>query len=417
MIREGRDGTLRIAVQAALCAALLCAVLPSQSSLAQPRVRCGADLMLSDSLHLIRGKRVGLLANHTSRLLDGRMLFDVLRETPGVTLAAVFTPEHGFRGTAADGEAVRSDTVAGVPLHSLYGNTRRPTAGMLEGLDVLVLDLQDIGVRYYTYLSTMAYCLESAAAAGLPVLLCDRPNPLGGLAVEGPVRDDSLRSFVGYLPLPVRHGLTAGEALSLAAGEGWLPSVSPAALTVLPCDGWRRDMLFTDTGLDWVNPSPNMRSPDAALAYAGTCLLEGSSVNEGRGTDEPFLRFGAPFINGDSLAADLEARGLPGVHFHALRYTPAPRPGAPHPRFAGQECGGVRLEITDARAFESFRTGLEILAALRARYDAFLSFTSYLDLLSGIADVHRRGIPQVLERADADVRRFLARRSRYLLYP
>lgn len=388
-------------------------VIPTASG----QVRSGADVLLGDSLHLLHGRRIGLLANHTSRLSDGRMLFDSLRALPGVTVAALFSPEHGFRGTAADGEAVGSDTVAGVPLYSLYGATRRPTAEMLAGLDVLVLDLQDIGVRYYTYLSTMSMCLEAAAKAGLPVLLCDRPNPLGGLAIEGPVRDDSLRSFVGYLPLPVRHGLTAGEAIRMAVGEGWLVDGVAPRLTVLPCAGWRRSMYHADTGRDWINPSPNMRSPDAALAYVGTCLLEGTNLNEGRGSDEPFLRFGAPFIEADTLASVLNALALPGVRFHPLRYTPVPMPGAPNPRFAGTECGGVRLEITDRSRFEGFRTGLEILAALRRRHDAFLSFRSYLDLLSGIRGTKDRNVRDLLDRADADRRSFLARRAPYLLYP
>lgn len=383
----------------------------------QAQVRSGADVLLSDSLHLLAGKRVGLVANHTSRLAGGALLFDTLRAHRGVTLVAVFTPEHGFRGTAADGEAVASDTVAGVPVISLYGATRRPTATMFEGLDVLVIDMQDIGVRYYTYLATMAMCLEAAAASGLPVIVCDRPNPIGGVAVEGPVRDDSLRSFVGYLPLPVRHGLTAGEALRMAAGEGWLRGGASPPLTVIPCAGWRRAMYYDETGLPWVNPSPNMRSVDAALAYAGTCLLEGTNVNEGRGTDEPFLTFAAPFIDADTLVLLLNGRGLPGVQFHAVRYVPSARSGAPHPRYKGVESAGLRLEITDRAAFESFRTGLEILAALRQRHDAFLSFTSYLSLLSGISRVQDLPVATVLARADADVRHFLDRRNAYLLYP
>ncbi|MBR9975620.1 MAG: DUF1343 domain-containing protein [Bacteroidetes bacterium] len=388
-------------------------VLPTASG----QVRSGADVLLGDSLHLLHGRRIGLMANHTSRLSDGRMLFDSLRSLPGVTVAALFSPEHGFRGTAADGVAIGSDTVAGVPLHSLYGATRRPTPDMLAGLDVLVMDLQDIGVRYYTYLSTMAMCLEAAAEAGLPVLLCDRPNPLGGLIIEGPIRNDSLRSFVGYLPLPVRHGLTAGEAMRMAVGEGWLADSAAPRLTVLPCAGWKRNMYHDDTGLPWINPSPNMRSPDAALAYVGTCLLEGTNLNEGRGTEEPFLRFGAPFIDGDTLASMLNALELRGVRFHALRYRPIPMPGAPNPRFSGRVCGGVRLEITNRHCYESFRTGLEIIAVLRRQHDAFLSFRSYLDLLSGIRGTKDRSVFDLLDRADADRRDFLPLRAPYLLYP
>jgi uncharacterized protein YbbC (DUF1343 family) len=379
-------------------------------------VRSGAEVLLSDSLHLLAGKRIGLLANHTSRLSNGVLLFDTLRAVKGLTIAAVFSPEHGFRGTAADGEAVASGVVAGVPLHSLFGATRRPTPEMFAGLDVLVMDLQDVGARYYTYLSTMAMCLETAAAAGLPVIVCDRPNPVGGEIIEGPIRDDSLRSFVGYLPLPVRHGLTAGEAVRMMVGEGWLRGAVRPAVSVVPCAGWSRAMYYDETGLPWVRPSPNIISLDAAISYAGMCLLEGTNISEGRGTDAPFLMFGAPFIDADSLTAALNARGLPGVRFHPASFDPSPRTGAPHPRFNGEHCNGAALEITDRAAFESFRSGMEILSVLRARYGAFLSVTSYLDQLAGVPRIIELSLPAVSQRSADDVQRFTAQRIPYLLY-
>jgi uncharacterized protein YbbC (DUF1343 family) len=391
---------------------LLCMIAAQAGS----QVRSGAEVLLADSMHLVAGKRVGLLANHTSRLPNGVMLFDTLLALKEITLAAVFSPEHGFRGTAADGEAVASGVVEGVPMYSLYGAMRRPTAQMFAGIDVLVMDLQDIGARYYTYLSTMAMCMETAAEAGVPVILCDRPNPVGGEIVEGPIREDSMRSFVGYLPLPVRHGLTAGEALRMAVGEGWLRNAVLPDLTVLPCAGWRRAMYYDDTGLSWVDPSPNITSLDAAISYAGTCLLEGTKVSEGSGTDTPFLLFGAPFIDADSLAAALNARELPGVRFHPTSFDPSPRAGAPHPRFSGQRCAGARLEITDRAAFESFRCGMEILSELRTRHGVFLSFTSYLDQLAGIPRIIELSLDAVSRRGADDVRRFTAKRIPYLLY-
>ncbi|MBE0644122.1 MAG: DUF1343 domain-containing protein [Bacteroidetes bacterium] len=381
------------------------------------QVRSGADVLLADSIHLLQGKRVGLLANHTSRLSSGVLLFDTLRALQGITMAAVYSPEHGFSGTAADGEAVASGAVAGVPLFSLYGATRRPNPEMFAGIDVLVMDLQDIGARYYTYLSTMAMCLETAAETGVEIIVCDRPNPVGGVIMEGPIRTDSLRSFVGYLPLPVRHGLTVGEALRMAVGEGWLRDHVRPRVTVVACAGWRRTMYYDETGLPWVQPSPNIVSLDAAIAYAGTCLLEGSNVSEGRGTDTPFLLFGAPFIDADTLAAALNVRALPGVRFHPAQFVPSPRRGAPRPRFSGQQCKGARLEISDRAMFDSFRTGVEILSELRLRYGAFLSFTSYLDLLAGIADMTNQPSDEIFRRSAEDVRRFSARRIPYLLYP
>ncbi|MBR9977781.1 MAG: DUF1343 domain-containing protein [Bacteroidetes bacterium] len=384
---------------------------------AEAQVRYGADLLLSDSLHLIEGRRVGLLANHTSRLSNGVLLFDTLRALPGVTLTAVFSPEHGFRGTAADGVHVGSGRVAGIPLHSLYGETRRPAPDMLADIDVLILDLQDVGARYYTYLTTMALCLEAATDAGLPVIVCDRPNPVGGVLVEGPIRDEDMQSFVAFLPIPVRHGLTVGEVLTMALGEDMLAVSKEPRLTVVPASGWRRGMLWDDTGLVWINPSPNMRSPDAALAYPGTCLLEGTNLNEGRGTEAPFLQFGAPFIDGEILAGALNARGLPGVRFHPTRYIPAAQPGAPHPRFRGERIEGIRLEIIDRRAFQSVRTGLEILFELRGRYGAFISHTSYLYRLFGVPDFLDGSLSAIVERCNEDVRSFLTRRTDYLLYP
>ncbi|MFZ1729046.1 MAG: DUF1343 domain-containing protein [Bacteroidota bacterium] len=383
---------------------------------AAAQVRSGAEVLLSDSLHLLIGKRIGLLANHTSRLSNGVLLFDTLLTQKEITLAAVFSPEHGFRGTAADGEAVASGVVAGVPLHSLFGATRRPTPEMFAGLDVLVMDLQDVGARYYTYLSTMAMCLETAAAAGLPVIVCDRPNPVGGEIVEGPIRDDSLRSFVGYLPLPVRHGLTAGEAVRMMVGEGWLRGAVRPMVTVVPCAGWSRAMYYDETGLPWVRPSPNIISLDAAISYTGMCLLEGTNISEGRGTDAPFLMFGAPFIDADSLSAALNARGLPGVRFHPAAFTPKPGTGAPHPKYNGQECAGARIEITDRALFDSFGCGVAILSVLRIHYGAFFTCTSYLDQLAGVPRFNELSVPAVSRRSADDVRRFTAERLPYLLY-
>lgn len=397
---------------------LFCAIaIMAASGMLHAQVRFGADVLLADSVHLLSGRRVGLVANHTSRLSSGVTLFDTLRTHPGLELVAVFTPEHGFRGTAADGEAVASDTVGGIPVISLYGAARRPRPAMFEGLDILVMDLQDIGVRYYTYISTMAACLETAAQADVPVIVCDRPNPLGGLAVEGPIREDSLRSFVGYFPVPVRHGLTAGELLRMAAGEGWLRTAARPRLTVIAAAGWRRSMYYDETGLPWVDPSPSIRSVDAALAYVGTCLLEGTNVNEGRGTDRPFLMFGAPFLDAPAFAEEMNRRGLPGVRFQASRFVPKAKNGAPNPKYRDTEIPGILIEIEDRRRFEPFRTGMEILVALRARHGAFLSTTTYLSLLSGISGFIDQSVPALLSRSDADVRRFRDRRKSYLLYP
>ena len=382
----------------------------------QAQVRSGADILIADSLQLLRGKRIGLLCNHTSRLADGRLLFDVLSAAADVELAAVFTPEHGFTGSADAGAFVGSGKEGGLPVYSLYGNTRRPSREMLAGLDLLVMDLQDVGARYYTYVTTMMYCLEEAARSDLPVLLLDRPNPLGGEQVEGPVREAARQSFVAYLPVPVRHGMTAGELARMAIGEGWLRTTRPPRLTVLSMQGWRRNLWYDETGLPWVRPSPNIVSVDAALAYVGTCLLEGSNLSEGRGTDTPFLLIGAPFVDGREAAAELNAQGLPGVRFHEVEFEPVSRPGAAKPRFQGQRCGGVRLEITSRTQLQAWLTGVTILRVMSRLCRGKMTMTSYLSVLAGtdLTLSSTQAIPTGAWQAGVDA--FVRARSPYLLY-
>ncbi len=390
---------------------------PSVAGSVVAQVTPGCEVLLEDSLHLLTGRRVGLLCNHTARLRNGTFLYDTLRSMSVVTLTALFSPEHGFRGSADAGEHVLSSSHDGLPLHSLYGNSRRPTAAMLEDIDVLVMDLQDIGARYYTYISTMMYCIEAAAEAGVDVVLLDRPNPIGGVSVSGPIREDSLRSFVSYLPVPVRHGMTAGELARMAVGEGWLRGKAAARLTVVPMRGWERRMYYDETGLPWVPPSPNIVSVDAALAYVGTCLLEGSNLSEGRGTETPFLLFGAPFVDSEDAASALNARAIPGVHFAPVRFVPRARPGASRPRYEGTECGGVRLTITDRHRFPAWRCGVEILRFFLHRYDGKITCTSYISLLAGAASFCSQIRTAQSPGWDDGLRRFLRARTPYIMYP
>ncbi|MCB2205153.1 DUF1343 domain-containing protein [bacterium] len=381
-----------------------------------PAVKLGCEVLLSDSLHLINGKRVGLLCNHTSLLSNGVALFDTLRQLDAVELAAVFTPEHGFTGSADAGLHVSSGRIGDIPQYSLYGNTRRPTHEMLSGIDVLLMDLQDVGARYYTYITTMMFCLEEAAKTGTRVVVLDRPNPLGGVQVEGPIRDDSLQSFVSYLPVPVRHGMTAGELARMAIGEGWLRGGVRPFCTVVPMRGWKREMVYEDTGLPWRRPSPNIISPEAALAYVGTCLFEGSNISEGRGTAIPFLLIGAPFVDGAAAVAALNGLHLPGVRFSEETFTPESRPGARHPRYEGERCGGIRLQITDARSFPAWRCGVEILRVLRHLHHGKVRCTSYLSLLTGIARPCTTLSATLRGAIDEDIATFRRVSLPYLLY-
>jgi uncharacterized protein YbbC (DUF1343 family) len=337
---------------------------------------------------------------------------------------ALFGPEHGFHGQAQDLIGVGGSTEAGLRVHSLYGSTvesLRPTAAQLRGLDALVIDLQDVGSRYYTFQATTLYCLETAAQVGLMVFVLDRPNPLGGEAVEGPTLRPGFESFVGPHPIPTRHGMTMGELAQLYRAERGLN----AALEVIPCDGWRRGMDFDQTGLPWVLPSPNMPTVDTAFVYPGQCLLEGTNLSEGRGTTRPFALCGAPWIDPRALARRLEADQLPEVRFRPAWFR------LTFQKFAGQDCGGVQLHVTDRRAFRPVRTGLAVLAALRdlsgTRFASrteeyeFVTDRPAIDLLFG-SDRERLGLEagrpwrEVAAEWESEEAAFRARREAFLIY-
>lgn len=334
-----------VALRRAVATAVGRALLPEEELAG---VRTGADVLAAGGCARLAGRRVGVITNHTGRTRDGRSTVDVLRDAPGVELAAIFTPEHGYRAELEGDVASGVDPTTGLPLHSLYGETRRPTAEMLAGLDTLVFDLQGAGVRFYTYATTLGHAMEAAGAHGVGVCVLDRPDPLGGTRVAGPCADR--RSFIAYRPVPVVHGMTLGELARLYVRHFGVE----CELEVVAMEGWRRGMRWEDTGLPWVPPSPNLRNPTQALLYPTLGLLEGANVSVGRGTDEPFERLGAPWIEGARLAAALEEADLPGVRFAPRDFTPASS------RFAGERCGGVQLALTDAAAFEPVRTGLTI---------------------------------------------------------
>jgi uncharacterized protein YbbC (DUF1343 family)/CubicO group peptidase (beta-lactamase class C family) len=318
-------------------------------------VLAGIDVLRSDGFAALAGKRVGLLTNHTGRARDGAATIDLLASAPGVKLVALFSPEHGIRGVLDSSVPSVKDEKTGLPIHSLYGDTRRPTAEMLNGLDAVVIDLQDVGARFYTYMTSMAYVMEEAAARKVAVVVLDRPNPIGGVQVEGPSLDESAVSFIGYLPaMPIRHGLTMGELARLFNAEKKMN----VNLSVVAMKNWRRDAWFDDTGLTWIGPSPNMRNLHQATLYPGIGAFEGSNISVGRGTDTPFEQVGAPWIDGVRLAEALNGRRLPGVRFYPVRFTPTAS------KFSGEECQGVFIVITDRNALRPVRVGVELAAAL-----------------------------------------------------
>jgi len=318
-------------------------------------VLVGIDVLEARGFEPLRGKRVGLITNQTGRTSDERRTVDGLAAADGVKLVALFAPEHGWEGQVAEGGVGETvDAKTGLRVYSLYGATRRPTEEMLKGIDVLVFDIQDAGVRYFTYGTTMAYAMEEAAKRGIEFVVLDRPNPLGGVAVNGPMLDPDRLSFEGYFPLPLRHGMTLGELAKLSNAENKIG----AKLTVVPMQGWRREMWFDETGLEWVNPSPNLRSLTGNTFYPAVELLRAADVAVGRGTGTPFERFGAPWMEGEKLAANLEARRIPGVRFHPVEFTPT------SDVHAGKRCGGVQLELTDREALDVGRLGVELISAL-----------------------------------------------------
>jgi uncharacterized protein YbbC (DUF1343 family)/CubicO group peptidase (beta-lactamase class C family) len=343
-------------------------------------VQNGIDVMRASGFAALKGLRVGLLTNHTGRARDGAPTIDVLADAPGVTLAALFSPEHGIRGLLDATVPSTKDEKTGLPIHSLYGETRRPTEDMLRGLDAIVIDLQDVGARFYTYMTTMAYVMEEAAPRKIKVFILDRPNPIGGVQIEGPSLDPEAVSFIGYLPaMPTRHGMTLGELARLFNAEKKIG----ADLTVVAMRNWRRDAWFDETGLMWIGPSPNMRNLYAATLYTGLASFESTNLSVGRGTDTPFEHVGAPWIEGVRLAEALNARAIPGIRFYPEAFTPTAS------KFAKEACQGVFIVVTDRNAVRPVRVGVEIASALLTLFPGKFEINSATRLFGSAAGLTR----------------------------
>jgi uncharacterized protein YbbC (DUF1343 family) len=325
------------------------------------RVRPGIEVLLEEQQSLVAGARLGVVVHPASVLSDLRHTVDALFSQKGLHIAALFGPQHGARGEKQDNmiesESYR-DPDTDLPVHSLYSETRRPTKEMLEDIDVLIFDLQDVGTRIYTFIYTMAYCMEACAEFGKRMIVLDRPNPINGSQVEGNLLRSEFQSFVGLYPIPMRHGMTAGELARLFNCEYGIH----CDLTVVAMDGWMRPMWFDQTGLPWVQPSPNLPTLDSATVYPGMVLVEGTQLSEGRGTTRPFEYLGAPYIQGRELAAHLNGQALPGVVFRPAHFQPT------FQKWAGQMCGGVQAHVIDRDAFEPYLTGIAAVSAIRELY-------------------------------------------------
>lgn len=347
-----------------------------------PAVLPGISVLLEDSPHLLQGRRVGLVSHPAAILPDLTHSLDALL-THGIHVSALFGPEHGFSGAAPDAEAVPHgvDPHSGLPVFSLYGASFDPPPEALSLVDILLFDMQDIGCRFYTFISTLHHLLHAVGTTGIPLIVCDRPNPLGGLAVEGPGVEAGYRSFIGIADIPIRHGLTIGELARLFNDHGGFN----ADLTVIPMRGWERGMWFDGTRLPWAPTSPGMPTTATAAVYPGTCLVEGTSLSEGRGTTLPFELVSAPWLDGFALAAELNARNLPGVGFRAASFTPVSS------KFAGQACGGVQVHVWQHETFQPVLTGVSLLSACLRQQPEHVTFLPdswegthpHFDLLAG----------------------------------
>jgi len=337
----------------------------------------GIDVLEAQHFGPLVGKRVGLITNQTGIDRHGRSTVDLLAHAPGVKLVALFSPEHGIRGALDERISSTTDAATGLPIYSLFGETERPTDAMLAGLDALVFDIQDAGVRFYTYVTTMGYAMEAAASHHLAFYVLDRPDPLGGERVEGPTLDADRTSFVGYFPMPVRMAMTLGEMAQMFNAEKKIG----CDLHVIRMKNWRRAEWFDDSGLPWINPSPNLHSLTAEVLYPGLEILQAGGVSVGRGTARPFERIGAPWIDGEKLAHYLNRRAIPGVRFEADRF--APDSGL----YKGEPCEGARLIVTDRRALAAMRMGMEIASALLKLYPEKLETTKMIMLVGSASTI------------------------------
>lgn len=393
---------------------------PAGSPSASQPVRTGAEVLLDAHLDELEGKRVGLLMNPTSRV-DGTHMLDTLRAL-GINVTALFAAEHGFRGEAGAGETIGDgvDQATGLPVYSLYGETRRPTPAMMEEVDLVLADLPDVGARFYTYSTTLGYMMEEAAEAGVPVWVLDRPNPAGGEYVAGWTMEDRFRSFVGRYPIPMIHGMTLGELARMMVGEGWIETEAEPDLRVIRMEHWRRDMLWPETGLEWIAPSPNLPRFENAYLYLGTVLFEGTNISEGRDTEEPFLIIGSPATN-NKYERILEINAShPGVTVEPEGYQPCTKAPGRHGEidYNGWRCYGVRLTLKDPSEVDPLVLGIDLLDFLLENTQGG-AMNAYMQNLTGVSNDSLR---TWLKREDIsafweeDVETFRERRQPYLLY-
>ena len=373
-------------------------------------VLCGIDVLKRDSFAPLKGKNIAIVTNHTGRDREGNTIVDLLRNAEGVKIVCLFSPEHGLYGTLDEKVGHGVDERTGLKVWSLYGETRRPTDEMLAGVDTLVFDIADVGARFYTYSATLGICMEEAGKRKIAMFVLDRPNPITGLICQGPIADQKHLGFTAYVPMPVAHGMTFGELATMYQKEFGVE----CELHVVKMENWRREMWFDETGLMWINPSPNMRNLTQALLYTGVCLLEATNVSVGRGTDQPFEIFGAPWIDGKRLAAALNGAEIEGLRFVPIEFTPASS------KFKGQKCQGVYMIVTDRNALDPVPAGTTMAWTLKELFGEKFESAKVLRLLQNEAAMKAileakspKEIPAVWE---DDLEKFKKVREKYLMY-
>jgi uncharacterized protein YbbC (DUF1343 family) len=375
-----------------------------------PATKPGIDVLEEMNFAPLRGKHVGVITNQTGVDSQGRRTIDVLAHADGVKLVAIFSPEHGIAGKLDAKVANETDSATALPIFSLYGDTRTPTDDMLKGIDALVFDMQDAGVRFYTFTSTMGYCMEAAAKHKIPFFVLDRPNPLGGERIEGPMLDKGRISFTGYFPMPIVYGMTLGELARMFNAE----NNTGAELHVVAMKDWRRSETYDQTGLKWIAPSPNLRTLNEAFIYPGIETLQPGGISVGRGTETPFEVFGAPWVQSDPFLKNMSDRNIPGVRFTGTQFTPSAGP------FSGEVCNGLKIEVTDRTSFDAIRVALEAADAFHRFYPDRFDMTKLTALLGSASTVEAlvNFMPPVLiiSSWSPDLAKFKLMRAKYLLY-
>ncbi len=387
--------------------------------------KTGSDVLLTNERELISGKNISLVVNHTSLLSNGIHLLDTLLKCEDVRIVNVFSPEHGFGGNFSAGEKI-NDSISNessIKYYSLYGNNFKPTKDMLGGTDLILFDLQDIGARFYTYISTLFYVMQSAAENNIPVIVLDRPNPYSGNIVNGPVIERPFQSFIGITTLPVIHGMTIGELAKYFSDEKLLGKEPVSQLTIIKMVNWKREYFLDDIDLKWINPSPNIKDLETIFVYPATCLIEGTNISEGRGTEKPFLQIGAPFMNPEKLINELTSYNIKGIELLPVEFTPRSIKGvAQSPKYEGQKCFGITIRVTDKKIFDAVKFGIQLISVLVKLYPEYFKFKAdHFDKLAGSNSIRqmiteKQSVEKIIEHWLPGLNEFKEKRKKYLLY-